>query len=312
MQIGDVCPACGGPLAFWRSVPSAETAIGAGSYELRRCGRCGTAVTVGDPPDELHETGAYGAGDPRLARAAAPLLRAFDRHRLWMLSAGAPAPARLLDAGAGRGRFVLSALAAGYRASGIEPSQRGVLAARAIGAPVEQTAIEDAAPAPGSFDAITLWHVLEHLDEPGPALARIRTWLRPGGVLLVGVPNLASAQARVGGEHWYHLDVPRHRVHYTQAGVETLLRAQGFAPVRTYHLLAEHNPFGMWQSALSRLTTNPSYLYNLLKRNAPVRSADLAITALALPFAPVAAIAELIAALARRGGTIAVLARRTS
>jgi hypothetical protein len=126
----------------------------------------------------------------------------------------------------------------------------------------------------------------------------------------VGVPNLASVQARLGGERWYHLDVPRHRVHFTPAGLDDLLRANGFTPVRTHHLLAEHNPFGMWQSLVSRLTTQPSYLYNLLKRNAPVRSPDLAITALALPLAPVAALAELAAGLAGRGGTVAVLARR--
>ena len=281
-------------------------------YELRRCSRCGTAVTVGEAPPDAHDSGAYTAGDPRLARIAAPLLRAFDRQRLSMLRELAPPPARLLDAGAGRGRFVVDSVAAGYRARGIEPSMRGVRAAEAIGAPVKRAAIEDAALTAGSFDAVTLWHVLEHIDEPGPALARIGTWLRPDGVLLLGVPNLGSVQARIGGERWYHLDVPRHRVHYTPAGIEALLRAHRFAPVRTHHLLAEHNPFGMWQSAVSRLTTRPSYLYNLLKRNAPARSRDLMITGLALPLVPVAALAELAAGLVGRGGTIAVLARRMS
>jgi SAM-dependent methyltransferase len=310
VHIGDACPACGGPLVAWRSVPSAEAAIGPARYELLRCPHCGSAVTVGEAPAELHETGAYAPGVPRLARFVAPLLRTFDRQRLRML--GITPPARLLDAGAGRGRFVAGARAAGYLACGIEPSQRGVTAAATLGAPVEQASIETARIDPGSIDAVTLWHVLEHLDEPGVALARIATWLAPDGVLLVGVPNLASLQARLGGERWYHLDVPRHRVHFTPAGLEAVLRAQGFTPVRTYHLLAEHNPFGMWQSLVSRLTTHPSYLYNLLKRNAPARSSDLAITALALPLAPVAAMAELAAGLARRGGTIAVLARRTS
>jgi SAM-dependent methyltransferase len=176
---------------------------------------------------------------------------------------------------------------------------------------VEHATIESATVSPGSLDAVTLWHVLEHLDAPGAALSRIATWLRPGGVLLVGVPNLASLQARVGGERWYHLDVPRHRVHFTPTGIDSLLRARAFTPIRTHHLLAEHNPFGMWQSLVSRLTSHPSYLYNLLKRNAPARSPDLAITVLALPLAPAAAMAELAAGLARRGGTIAVLARRS-
>jgi SAM-dependent methyltransferase len=308
VQIGDACPACGGPLLAWRSVPSAEPALGPARYELRRCGQCGTAVTVGDAPAELHETGAYAPGAPRLARLATPILKAFDRRRLNLLDT--PPPARLLDAGAGRGRFVAGANAAGYAARGIEPSQRGVSAARALNAPVTQATIETADISPASLDAVTLWHVLEHLDDPGAALARIATWLAPGGVLLVGVPNLASLQARVGGERWYHLDVPRHRVHFTPAGLDDLLRANDFTPVHTYHLLAEHNPFGMWQSLVSRVTTRPSYLYNLLKHNAPARSPDLAITALALPLAPIAALAELLAGRGKRGGTIAVLAKR--
>jgi 2-polyprenyl-3-methyl-5-hydroxy-6-metoxy-1,4-benzoquinol methylase len=294
-------------------VRSSEPALGAARFDLRRCGGCGTAVTVGSARGDfdLHETGAYAAGEPRLARLAQPVLRAFDHRRLSLVRSLQPPPARLLDAGAGRGRFVAGALAAGYEARGIEPSLRGAHAAAKIGAPVEHTSIEDAAIPVGTLDAVTLWHVLEHLDDPAPALARIAGWLRPGGALLVGVPNLASIQAVLGGESWYHLDVPRHRAHYTPAGVDALLRANGFLPIRTHHLLAEHNPFGMWQSLVSRATDNPSYLYNLLKRNAPVRSPDLAITALALPLAPLAVLAELLAGLAGRGGTIAVLARRT-
>jgi SAM-dependent methyltransferase len=236
---------------------------------------------------------------------AQPVLRAFDRQRLAMLRPLLRPGASLLDVGAGRGRFVISALAAGYDARGIEPSPRGAGDRR-----VETATIEQADVAEGSLEAVTVWHVLEHLDDPAGALSRIRHWLRPGGSLLVGVPNLASAQSRLGGSRWYHLDVPRHRVHFTPAGIGSLLRASGFEPVRTHHVLAEHNPFGMWQSLINRVTRNPSYLYNLLKRNAPVRSTDLAISVMALPLAPVAAIAEMLAGAAGRGGTIAVLARR--
>jgi hypothetical protein len=89
-----------------------------------------------------------------------------------------------------------------------------------------------------------------------------------------------------------------------------LLREGGFEPVRTHHVLAEHNLFGMWQSLVNRATQSPSYLYNLLKRNAPPRSRDLAITVLAIPLAPITTIVELLAGAAGRGGTIAVLARR--
>jgi SAM-dependent methyltransferase len=257
-------------------------------------------VTAGAPAEDLHASGAYRPGAPRGARLAVPLLAGFDAWRLALIR---PPRGALLDVGAGRGRFVATARAAGWDARGIEPSPR------AAAAHVEPVAVEDAAFAPASFDAITAWHVLEHLDDPGAALARLRGWLRPGGTLLVGVPNLASWQARLGGPRWYHLDLPRHRTHFTARGIETLLDRSGFAVVRTEHRLLEHNPFGLWQSLVSRFTPTPSWLYNALKRNAGVRAADLLPTLALLPLAPAALVLEDLAGARRRGGTVAVVAR---
>ena len=305
-----LCPACGGTLRPWRDVPASDPAL-PGRYALARCEDCGTAVTPAPVPPEAHEAGAYGGGAPRGSGRAAPILRAFDRHRLALLArAGARPPGVLLDVGAGRGRFVAQARAAGWDARGIEPSRRGVEGARALGVELEQAGIQDAAVAPGSVDAASLWHVAEHLDDPGAALSRVAGWLAPAGLLVVGVPNLGSVQARLGGGRWYHLDVPRHRTHFTVGGLHALLGRSGLEPVATHHVLAEHNPFGLWQSVVSRATRTPSWLYHALKRNAPVRSPDALVTALALPLAPVAVLAELAFGLARRGGTVAVLARR--
>ncbi len=304
------CPACGGALAAWRTVPGSDPAL-PGDYELARCRACGTAVTLAAVPEQAHEAGAYGGGAPRGSRLVAPLLRRFDRRRIAQLTrAGAVTPGRLLDVGAGRGRFVVHARAQGWYAHGIEPSQRGVDGAAARGVELVHATIDDAEVPPGSLDAATLWHVLEHLDEPGAALERIASWLRPGGMLLVGVPNLASVQARVGGSRWYHLDVPRHRTHFTARGLEALLRAHGLEPVATQHVLAEHNPFGLWVSFVSRFTRVPSWLYHALKHNAPLRSRDTLITALALPLAPIAVALEAVFGLARRGGTVAIVARK--
>ncbi len=266
-------------------------------------------MTAGELPEGLYDSGAYRPGTPRLHALASPLLRAFDRRRLSLLRKATGSGARVLDVGAGRGRFVAAARAAGFDASGIEPSSRGAGAAADWGVAVEQVGIEQADVPAGSLDAITLWHVLEHLEDPGGALARIATWLRPGGALIVAVPNLASLQARLGGDRWYHLDVPRHRVHFTPSGLRALLGRSGFAVVGVHHVLLEHNPFGMWQSLMNRLTSTPSYLYNLLKRNAPVFSIDLAVTAAGLALAPAAALLELGAGVGRGGGTIVVIAR---
>jgi SAM-dependent methyltransferase len=292
-------------------VGSSEPRLGPARYELWRCPGCGTAVTAGDPVD-LHDSGAYQPRTPRLHAAATPLLRRFDARRLALLGqlvAPRDRP-RVLDVGAGQGRFVAAALAAGYDASGLEPSRRGIARASSEGVSLIPAGVDDAAIPAGSQDAVVLWHVLEHLERPAAALARIHEWLTPGGGLLLGVPNLDSWQATLSGERWYHLDVPRHRTHFTARGACVLLARNGFELLAVHHRVLEHNPFGMWQSAVNRATRHPSYLYNLLKRNAPVSARDLAITGAALGLGPAAALAELVAGMARRGGTIAVLARR--
>jgi SAM-dependent methyltransferase len=306
-----ICPACGGALRPWITAPAAEPGIG--DVPLARCESCGTAVTAAPAPVDaaaLYEAGAYNPGPPRGSGLAAPLLRAFDAQRLGFVTASSPG-AVLVDVGAGRGRFVAHARGAGLDARGIEPSARGVAGAlQSHGVELQRATIEEAEVVPGSVDAVTLWHVLEHLDDPGGALEILRGWLRPGGVLLVGVPNLGSWQARLGGARWFHLDLPRHRTHFTVRGLRSILERSGYEVLAVHHVLAEHNPFGMWQSAVNRATSRPSYLFHLLKRNAPLRSRDLLVTLLALPLVPVAVVAELVAGLAGRGGTVAVLARR--
>ena len=303
------CPACGGLLKGWRFVAPGEP--DGERVPLLRCVACRTAVTAAPPEPAAHDSGAYGTAKFRLAKAVEPVLTAFDRHRLWMLRRGGVAPgARVLDAGAGRGRFVATARAAGYDASGLEPSARGVQAAREVyGLELQRAGIEDARVEPRSYDAVTLWHVLEHVEDPGAVLEIVGAWVRPGGVLLVGVPNLASAQAGAGRGRWFHLDVPRHRTHFTADGLRRLLARTGFEVVGERHVLAEHNPFGMWQSLVNRFTRTPSWLFRFLQRDAPLFSRDALVTLLALPLLPPAALAELVAGLARRGGTIAVVAR---
>ncbi|MGB9183351.1 MAG: methyltransferase domain-containing protein [Solirubrobacteraceae bacterium] len=296
-------------------MPASEPGLPGRRFELWRCPRCGSAVTAGAPVAELHQHGAYRPGRPRLHGLAGPLLRAFDGQRLALLGRVASPGARVLDAGAGQGRFVLRARAAGYDALGIDP-YRGSAGPRedaglvkAAGSAIQAVSIEEASIPAKSLGAVTLWHVLEHLENPRAGLERIAGWLEPGGGLLVGVPNLASLQARVGGERWYHLDVPRHRSHFTATGLSQLLNDTGFQVVAIEHRLLEHNTFGMWQSGLNRLSREPSWVYNVLKRNARFSARELALTALAVPLIPLAAATELAAGQARRGGTIAALAR---
>lgn len=298
------CPACGSELESWRTVPASEPLLGARRYALWRCRSCGTAVTAGEPDTEnLHRAGAYRMRVPHLHRLAAPLLGIFDRERLGLLARVAPPGATVIDAGAGQGRFIARARAAGYLASGFDPHPRGD--------GVATGSVQDADLAAGSADVVCLWHVLEHLADPAAALARVREWLAPGGAVIVAVPNLASWQARIGGERWFHLDVPRHRVHFTPAGLSALLAAERFAVIEIEHRLREHNPYGLWQSVVNRLGRSPSWLFQRLKGNAGWEPRQLLLTVAAVPLIPVAYAIERRAGARGRGGTIVVLARRT-
>jgi len=305
-----ICPACGGGMVPWRTVPGGEPSDRA-VYQLEHCASCGSAVTDGGPPAaDAYETGQYALSRPRLEGPVAALQRFAALQPVRFLKRAGLAPgARVLDVGAGPGRLVRALNEAGFDAAGIEPSKRSVALAHQANAPVVRRELSDHTDA--HLDAAVMWHVLEHLDDPPTALATLRGWLKPGGLLLVGVPNLASLQAEIAGESWLHLDAPRHRVHFTADGLRRLLVRSGFDVVRSHHFVLEQNVHSMWFALLTRLGVRPGYPFHFLKRNIDTRGRDLALTAAGLPLIPVAAAVEAGAALTRHGGTVAVIARAT-
>ena len=83
-----------------------------------------------------------------------------------------------------------------------------------------------------TYDAVVLWHVAEHLHAPQGTVRGIARLLRPGGVLLIAVPNFGSPEARIGRAGWFHLDVPRHLVHFTASTLTAILEPPGCGPSR--------------------------------------------------------------------------------
>ena len=302
------CPACGGTLAPWIEVPAGEPSDPR-RFPLSRCVACASAVTGGPPPGpDAYTEGVYAPGPPRAGAVVRSLQRATVGQPVrWLARAGLARGARVLDAGAGAGRLVMELRRRGYDAEGIEPSQRSAAAAHSAGLPVVQRAIEEHSDS--GLDAVVLWHVLEHLDDPAAALKRVVGWVGPGGLVLIGVPNAASWQARIGDAGWLHWDAPRHRVHLTVRGLSELLRGAGLAPVRTRHFVWEHNPAAMWMALLSRAGMTPGFPFHALKRNVAIGPRDLALTAAGVPLLPVAVAMEAVAAGLRRGGTVAVVAQ---
>jgi SAM-dependent methyltransferase len=141
-------------------------------------------------------------------------------------------PGRLLDVGCGNGAFLASVRLLGWAVEGTDPSAAGCELSRAKGVPVHHGELAQAGFADGSFDVVTLWHVLEHVAGPLAELAEIRRILRPGGRLVVQVPDADSLTLRLCGDRWFPLDVPRHLQHFTPDSLRRTLERAGFELVR--------------------------------------------------------------------------------
>jgi SAM-dependent methyltransferase len=312
-----ICPACASDgVELWRTASASDPHLAAkDTYMLARCSQCGTALTV-DAGDDASVAPLYEGGRYRPARRLVdPLIEPLRRMTEWdrmRYVARVPESARVLEVGSGDGRFLARLAASGYAVLGIEPSPSACRQARDRGVRTLEERIEDAGVADASQDAVIMWHVLEHLADPAETVRRAHAWLAPGGRLIVAVPNIASVQARIGGDRWFHQDVPRHRSHFTDLGLRMLLERTGFRVERISHLLLEQNPLGMWQTLLNRLTRERQVAFRFMKRdlsfpNRQRATRDLTVTALAGPLlVPIAVVLELAAGLARRGGSVVV------
>jgi hypothetical protein len=165
----------------------------------------------------------------------------------------------------------------------------------------------------GEWAATVFWHTLEHLPEPGVAIDHVPALLVPGGRLLVALPNTASLQARVFGDQWFHLDLPRHLVHLSVSELTARLRSLGLTVTCVSHWRGGQGLFGWLYGLVGSLPGRPD-LYEAVRRP-PARSRPLSparragtLLAAVLLF-PVAAVATSFEILFRRGGTVYVEAR---
>jgi SAM-dependent methyltransferase len=134
--------------------------------------------------------------------------------------------------GCGRGDLAVTLAARGWAMEGVEPSAAACAAAERRGIKVHRGTATSVALEPAAYDFTVFRHSLEHTSDPVAGLRAVGEAL-PGGLVLVSVPNFASRQARAFGDCWFHLDVPRHRVHFTPAALERASRAAGLEPLST-------------------------------------------------------------------------------
>jgi 2-polyprenyl-3-methyl-5-hydroxy-6-metoxy-1,4-benzoquinol methylase len=135
---------------------------------------------------------------------------------------------KLLDVGCGSGAFLARMSRLGWVGHGVEPDSNSAdLAERLPGVTVHRCTLENAGFPDDHFDAITLNHVIEHLESPEKTLREISRVLKPGGVVVITTPNITGLCHRKFRNNWYHLDLPRHLVMFSPQSLKSLTKACG-------------------------------------------------------------------------------------
>lgn len=198
----------------------------------RRCGLVWSNPRPGEDEVRKYYSTEYrldykGQATPSLRQVARSARGAVNRYR--SLSPYLREGARILDAGAGGGEVVYVLRQLGFDASGLEPDERYARHAREVlGVPVATGFVQDAEFPAGHFDVVTMYHALEHVEDPLAILTRLRGWTAEGGVLLIEVPNVEatcmSPSRRFHFAHFYN---------FNRQTLEGLGRRAGFEPIET-------------------------------------------------------------------------------
>jgi SAM-dependent methyltransferase len=318
----------GRPLVAVPHCPVCETVEAVPLYDIEatpgrlvQCPTCGTGrvspLPDGDELSGYYSSAYYGESGRKFNRFLEAMIRFIAARHLGFLARRVPPGGRVLDIGCGRGTLLSGLADRGLEVHGTEISE-----AAANGAdPRAQIRIAPTLAAAGYpddyFDQVIIWHVLEHLPNPRETLQEIHRILRPGGEVIVAVPNFSSWQAEWAGPAWFHLDLPRHLYHFPGEALKSMLADCGFSFRSEHHFSLRQNPFGWVQSWLNRWPSLPrNGLYEMLLRQSksrPTTSSGFARMVCYVTFLAgllVGVLIELAATVCRRGATVHVVAAK--
>ncbi|MBI2968171.1 MAG: class I SAM-dependent methyltransferase, partial [Bacteroidetes bacterium] len=234
------------------------------SFRLVTCGTCSHHFTL--IPDHIDLSTFYEDDDYKVADFRKSLffrLLSFEYTGiLKKISEIRQGSESLLDFGCGKGNFLWFAKNQGWSSTGVETSlPRAEYARNIFDLTVFTENYSSGKIGTGSYDVITLFHVLEHLPAPVELLRELVSGnLNKNGILLIEVPNFASWQARWTMEKWMHLDIPRHISHFSEPVLMQILQLLNLNPVKKEYFSFHLGVLGMVQSIMSIL----GYRNNLL------------------------------------------------
>jgi 2-polyprenyl-3-methyl-5-hydroxy-6-metoxy-1,4-benzoquinol methylase len=251
------------------------------------------------------------------------ITKIFQKNRLKYISQHMTDAIRLIDIGCGDGTFIEYMESCGFEVYGIEnPELFPQSAEQFLDVDLNrQTGDSELSRKGFRADIVTLWHALEHVSDPLSLLRQAHRALKPSGLLIISSPNFESIQSTLCSGKWFHLDLPRHRWHFSPGTMTGLLQKSGFSVISLSHFSLEYNPFGWMQSLLNLCHCSHNFAYNLLKRaekpfherKASKRLYDLFGTIIfGTAFVPLSFVFAILESSFHRGGTFTITARKKS
>ncbi|HVT01808.1 MAG TPA: glycosyltransferase [Thermoanaerobaculia bacterium] len=206
-----------------------------GGWVVRQCKRChGRYLNVFPSTEELeklYDKDYYSSSDGLSrgyeSREMSVANERTAQRRAALLRRQVPAQARVLEVGAGNG-LLGRVLASEFEYVGIDLCEPAVREARSSGLNILRASLGDYVNTEMPFDALTLFHVFEHLPDPHDALGKISELLKPGGTLVIITPDTESLLCAVSGDRWVSYKFPEHLILYSRSGLIELLERSGF------------------------------------------------------------------------------------
>jgi len=196
------------------------------------------------------------------------IVRLFRFFRAFKIFTVFPGAKRILDIGSGRG-FTLYYLKKFYgytRTAGTQISRNAFEFSRnKLGLEIYDKDLLTLPLDNGSFDVVTIWHVLEHVNDPESYIGKISDLLDDNGKIIVEVPNFDSWSRAFTGKYWLAYDLKHHLFFFTPASLSALLVKHGFEIKRVHTFSLEYSAFTSAQSIVSAITGSDSIFFRALQ-----------------------------------------------
>ena len=237
-KMNNKCPWCGSEKAqinLWLK----DEFLTKEDFHICECLNCGLLYTMPRPDKE--KIGAYYKSEAYYSHQenkkgfipkVYERVKSINLKHKYRLATNGMQPGKLLDIGCGVGDFLHTAEMHGWECIGVEPSEdaKAIAQKRMKGKIITSEKLESFSD--GAFDVITMWHVLEHVDDLKWQVTQLQRLVKPSGRVVIAVPNYKSYDGQYYKEHWAAYDVPRHLNHFNRITLSKIFKTSGLELVK--------------------------------------------------------------------------------